>query len=76
MIFESPDGGKTVTARVPHKLTKQSLNLDPLNKEQMELNEKWFMWKDVLWASKNNPALQEALDRAQVIYELSRRDPD
>jgi len=76
MIFESPDGGKTVTARVPHSLTKRSLNLDPLNKEQMELNEKWFMWKDILWASRNNTALQEALDRARVIYELSRRDPD
>ena len=76
MIFESPDGGKTVTARVPHTLTKQSLNLDPSNKEQVQLNEKWFMWKDVLWASRNNPALQAALDRAQVIYELSRRDKD
>ena len=74
MIFESPDGGKTVTARVPHTLTQQSVNVDPFDQAQVELNEKWFMWKDVLWASKNNPALREALDRAQVIYELSRRE--
>jgi hypothetical protein len=74
MIFESPDGGKTVTIRASHTLNKQTLDLDPLHKEQVELDEKWIMWKDILWASQTNPVLKESLDRVQIIYELSRRE--
>jgi hypothetical protein len=29
---------------------------------------------DLIHTAKNNPALQEALDRAIIIYELSRQD--
>jgi hypothetical protein len=72
MIFESPDGGKTVFGRLEHTLQRQAL--DVLNPEQQELNNLWFAWRDILLTSKNNTALKEALDRAQVIYELSRHD--
>ena len=72
MIFESPDGGKTIYGRMPHITQRQELN--PLDPKEIELNNLWFMWRDVLNASKSNPALLEALDRARVIYELSRHD--
>lgn len=74
MIFESPDGGQTVYGRLEHTLTRQQL--DVLNPEQQELNNLWFAWRDILLASKSNTALKEALDQAQIIYELSRRDKD
>jgi hypothetical protein len=32
------------------------------------------MWGEIRRAAKSNPALQEALDRVIVIYELSRQD--
>ena len=32
------------------------------------------LWNDIRTAARTNPALQEALDRAKVIYELSKRD--
>jgi hypothetical protein len=32
------------------------------------------MWGDIHRAAKNNPALQEALDRVIVIYNLSKTD--
>ena len=72
MIFESPDGGKTVYGRSEHTLQRQQLSV--LNPEQQELNNLWFAWRDILLTSRNNPALREALDRAQIIYELSRYD--
>jgi hypothetical protein len=31
-------------------------------------------WRDILTAAKTNPTLQEALDRAKIIYELSKKD--
>ena len=74
MIYESPDGGKTVFVRPPHQLDRQDVTVDVLNPENQEINNLWFAWRDILTASKNNPALKEALDCARVIYELSRRD--
>jgi hypothetical protein len=74
MIFESPDGGKTVTVRVPHSLEKQKITLDPNNLEEMEMTKLWFSWREILEAGKINPALNDALDRVRVIYELSRSE--
>ena len=33
-------------------------------------------WNKIISAAKDNPALQEALERAKVIYELSKKDDD
>lgn len=74
MIFESPDGGKTVFARPPH--TVERVDVTAVTPEGQELNHLWFQWRDILTASRTNPAIKEALDRAQVIYELSRREKD
>ena len=71
MIFESPDGGRTVFARPPHIVDRVDVTVNP---DTMELNHLWFQWRDILTAAKTNPALREALDRAQVIYELSRNE--
>ena len=73
MIFESPDKGKTVFARPPHVVDRIDITTESLP-TNVELNNLWFQWRDILTAAKNNPALKEALDRAQVIYELSRHD--
>jgi hypothetical protein len=32
------------------------------------------LWNEILVAAKTNPALQEALDRVKVLYELSKKD--
>jgi hypothetical protein len=32
------------------------------------------LWNEILVATKTNPALQEAMDRVKVIYELSKKD--
>ena len=72
MIFESPDGGKTVYERLAQSLKRQEIT--SLDKEYVDMNNLWFAWRDILTAAKTNPALKEALDRAQVIYELSRRE--
>ena len=36
--------------------------------EQIHLSE----WNDILRASETNPALQEAIDRVKIVYNLSR----
>jgi hypothetical protein len=42
-----------------------------INQRRAELSETWV---PILEAAEHNPALQDALERAKVIYELSKRD--
>jgi hypothetical protein len=69
-VHESPDGGNTIYARevgsTERRLVGYSADrIDELNAE----NEKG-RWLAVLRASKTNPALQDAVERAIIIYEL------
>lgn len=41
------------------------------NRDQILENQLWF---NIRKAATTNPALQEALDRAKIIYELSKKD--
>lgn len=41
-----------------------------INQKRMALEE---IWMPVLEAAEHNPALQDALDRAKIIYELSKQ---
>jgi len=73
-VYESPDGGDTVYRRLPGQ-TERKLYKTSDRKKQQELAEtKWAIWKNVVLAADHNPALQEALDRARVIYELTKND--
>ena len=60
-IFESPDGGKTVYARESGTL-KPRLPVD--SQEQMRI----FEWQDIYWYFKDDPELQQELDRVRMIY--------
>jgi hypothetical protein len=73
-VYESPDGGDTVYRRAVgssdrelHSISKSKQKWDQRVEEEMR-------WQKIIHAGKTNPALQEALDRARVIYELSNHD--
>lgn len=72
-IRESPDGGLTVyerdfgsDCRVLVVESQQRVN-DKLARLREDK-----MWGEIRRMAKSNPALQDALDRAIVIYELSK----
>ena len=71
-IYESPDGGQTVYAREfgskERKLVGESLSV----KTNRELMQESQLWHDIRVAARDNPALQDALDRAIIIYNLSK----
>jgi hypothetical protein len=71
-VYESPDSGQTVYERVAGTLDRVVVK-DGTEQEHDATN-RWTAWRDILRAAKHNPALSEALDRAQIIYELSRQD--
>ena len=71
-VYESPDSGRTVYERVAGTLDRVMVK-DETKQERDDTN-RWCAWRDILRAAKHNPALSEALDRAQIIYELSKQD--
>lgn len=72
-IFESPDGGVTVYEREAgssdRRLTEESKRRHDEMYATMQENK---LWGAIRRAAKTNPTLQDALDRAIIIYELSK----
>lgn len=67
-IFESPDGGKTVYAR---KGGERTLSQEDPDKPERD---RWLEWRDILKASKDNPALADLIDKAEVIWKLTKTE--
>jgi hypothetical protein len=76
VIYESPDGGETVYVSE----SGQDPSMRQLHSQSQKANvirdgiRESQLWHEIRLAAKDNPALQDALDRAIVIYELSKRD--
>jgi len=75
-VFESPDGGNTVYSREPgegqRKLIKtydlRTRDGRPLHDHIAESK----LWSNIRRAAESNPALQDALERAIMIYHLTK----
>jgi hypothetical protein len=74
-IYEKADGvtyarefGKTERKAVGWDYDPRTNDGRPLHDHIMEDK----MWSEIRLAARTNPALQEALDRVKVLYELSK----
>lgn len=71
-VYENADG--VIYARefgaAPHTRFEIGRELAP----RVELIEQDQLWRQIRQEAKANPALQEALDRAIIIYKLSQSD--
>ena len=70
VIYESPDGGKTVYSRTPgspmRELYSESDEVKSLHEQLMEDK----MWGEIRRLSKTNPALKDAVDKVITVYHL------
>lgn len=74
VIYESPDGGKTVYVRKSGQDVRER-QLHWESDEARELREQikqQELWNKIHVAAKTNPMLQRALDEAVMIYNLSK----
>ena len=74
VIYESPDGGKTVYVR-EHGSDVQSRKLHWESDEAKDLREQLMedkLWGNIRRAAKTNPTIQRALDEAIMLYNLSK----
>jgi len=67
LIYERANG--VITAREFGSTEKRVIGYDvKRGLDQIHLSE----WNDILRAAETNPALQEALDRVKIVYNLSK----
>ena len=75
-IFESPDGGHTVYSRESGSDQRELIKTyDPRTSDGRPLHEhirESELWGNIRRAAETNPALQDALERAIMIYHLTK----
>lgn len=74
-IYERANG--VIYAREAGSLHREAIgwdaDVDPKGEHQTLLKES-HLWRDILAEARKNAVLQEAIDRAKLIYELSKKD--
>ncbi len=70
IIYESPDGGKTVYSR------KSGSSDRTLIKEDTTQNyiTKWYQWKEILKLAETEPSLANAINKAEMLYVLLKKE--
>jgi hypothetical protein len=75
-VFESPDGGNTVYSRELGSDKRELIQqYDPRTHDGRSLNDRIMeskLWGNIRRAAETNPTLQDALDRAIMIYHLTK----
>lgn len=74
IIYESPDNGETVYARYAGEQERWLVGQSTKAKSRVDAIRENQLWHDIREAAKSNPSLQEALERAIIIYELSKEN--
>ena len=70
IIYESPDGGKTVFAREFGSTTKQLIG----NTKERGVSFNPQLWNDIHIEAKNNKPLQTALEQCKILFYLSKKN--
>ena len=70
IIYESPDGGKTVYARKPGETSRQLHHVDPAYQAEQKILARWANLKSIAYDAASDPALNELLEKAEMYHEL------
>ena len=70
VIYESPDGGKTVYSR------KSGSSDRTMIKEDTSQNymTKWYEWKEILKLAETEPSLADAINQAEMLYVILKKE--
>jgi hypothetical protein len=66
IIYESPDGGKTVYARKSGDSSRQLVS----ETQEVKEAQRWVKWKEILDLAKTEPSLNDLIVKAEMTYEL------
>jgi hypothetical protein len=69
LIYESPDGGKTVYSRKSGDTNRELVKWDDGRTERVL---KFTHWRGILDLAETEPSLRDAVQQVEVLYELLR----
>jgi hypothetical protein len=72
VVYESPDGGRTVYKRKSGQVERVLHSIDPALEAEILRERERNEWMDIFNTAERVPALQEAMDRVKILYELSK----
>jgi hypothetical protein len=70
IIYESPDGGKTVYSR---KSGSSDRTMIKENTDQHYIA-KWYEWKEILKLAETEPSLADSINQTEIIYALVKKE--
>jgi hypothetical protein len=70
IIYESPDGGKTVYSRKSGETSRTLKSVDPEHERQQQLIARWANLKEAVL--KDDPAINDYLEKIEILMELKR----
>ena len=70
IIYESPDGGKTVYSRKSGETNRTLHSVDPEHKKKQDQMEHWVKYQDIIRQAEYDPALQDMLEKLELYYDL------
>ena len=73
-VYESPDGGETVYAREAGSTERHMIGQSIKGAGLVKDLEQDRLWGNIRRAAETNTTLQDALDRAILIYNLSKHE--
>lgn len=76
VIYESPDGGKTIYARERGSSDRVLIRTDNAVEEMEQAKKLREKLLDMIMLSKTVPALKEQLDKLETIYLLVKNEND
>ena len=70
VIYESPDGGKTVYSRKSGS-TDRTMVKEDTSQNYMT---KWYEWKEILKLAETEPSLANAINKAEMLYVILKKE--
>ena len=72
IIYESPDGGKTVYARKPGETVRHLHSVDPQWQKEQELNVRWVNLKEAVYMADTDSAMNDLIEKVEIYYHLKK----
>lgn len=72
IIYESPDGGKTVYSRKSGETVRHLHSTDPAAKKQQELAVRWSNLKEAVYMADTDPAMNDLIEKVEIYYKLKK----
>ena len=74
IIYESPDGGKTVYARKIGDTVRTLDHLDSTWLKEIQIYERWEKLKPAVYMADNDKSLDDAIKTVEILYALKKKE--